>query len=356
MRVLLYEWCCSGGLHGHDRGVFLADHADEDDVAAIAREGRAMVLAVLADAARARSLEVEVLVDATRPLDLPGGTRAQAVPPGEEVACLRKAAGTCDVALVIAPETAGILVRRVAVARDAGATVIAPDVGLITIATDKQATVFALAAAGVPVPAGRTLPPGAAWPADFARPAVRKRLDGVGCDGFVRVSRHDPPPAPSEHAARVEAAVAGMPVGVSCLCAGGRVVPLEPLEQHFATAPETAYVGGAPIVDAAMRQRAQALACRAIAALERATGARARGWVGVDLVLGARSDGRDDRVLEINPRLTTSFVCHARGRDHSLITCVIETALGTAHAGSLPPHHAPVSFTVDCHDAPVGCM
>ena len=176
MRVLLYEWCCSGGLHGPDRDIFLADDAGDDDVAAIAREGRAMVLAVLVDAARSQSLSVEVLVDATRPLDLPDGAQPRSVPPGEEIARLRQAAAACDVALVIAPETAGILGRRVAAARDAGATVIAPDAGFIATTTDKQATVLALAAAGVPVPAGRALSPGAPWPNDFVRPAVRKPI------------------------------------------------------------------------------------------------------------------------------------------------------------------------------------
>lgn len=313
-----------------------------------------MFLAVLADAARSRSLRVEPLVDATRPLDLPDGTRARAVPPGAEVACLRQAAAACDVALVIAPETAGILGRRVAAARDAGAAVIAPDAGFITTATDKQATLLAIAAAGVPVPAGRTLPPGAVWPAGFARPAVRKRLDGVGCDGLVWVGPDDPAPAPSDHATRVESAVAGTPVGVSCLCGGGRVVPLPPLVQRFSAGQEPAYVGGAPVVDAAERLRAETLACRAVAALERATAARARGWVGVDLVLGARADGRGDRVLEINPRLTTSFVCQSHGRDHSLIEWVIDGPRGAHGAGHHPPHHAPISFEVD-RDASVGC-
>jgi predicted ATP-grasp superfamily ATP-dependent carboligase len=32
------------------------------------------------------------------------------------------------------------------------------------------------------------------------------------------------------------------------------------------------------------------------------------GWVGVDLVFGNDEKGRDDTVIEINPRLTTSYV------------------------------------------------
>jgi predicted ATP-grasp superfamily ATP-dependent carboligase len=32
------------------------------------------------------------------------------------------------------------------------------------------------------------------------------------------------------------------------------------------------------------------------------------GYVGVDLVLGAAADGSDDWAIELNPRLTTSYV------------------------------------------------
>lgn len=347
MRVLLYEWCCSGGLHGPDRGVFLADDAVADHAAALAREGRAMLQAVLADAARSRALEVTALIDDGVPFDLPVRGARAAVPSGEEIGSLQEAAAACDVAIIIAPETAGILAGRVAAARAVGAEVIAPDAAWLALAADKQATVLALAAAGVPVPPGRALDVGAAWPQGFVRPAVRKRLDGCGCDGFTVVERQDPPPHVAEHAARIEAAAAGRSAGVACLCGAGGVVPLPPLEQRFTTGPEPAYRGGSVIDDPGLESRAAGLACRAVAALERAAECAARGWIGVDLVLGVREDGRDDRVLEVNPRLTTSFVGHSHGRDHSLIEWVITMARGTAPPGALPPHHAPAAFEVE---------
>jgi predicted ATP-grasp superfamily ATP-dependent carboligase len=176
---------------------------------------------------------------------------------------------------------------------------------------------------------------------------VRKRLDGCGCDGFTVVEPHDPPPHAAEHAARIEAAAAGRSAGVACLCGSGRVVPLPPLEQRFTAGPDPAYRGGSVIDDPGLESRAAGLACRAVAALERAAGCSARGWIGVDLVLGVREDGRDDRVLEVNPRLTTSFVGHSHGRDHSLIEWVITMARGTAPPGVRPPHHAPAAFEVE---------
>lgn len=347
MRVLLYEWCCSGGLHGPDRGVFLADDAPAHHAVAIASEGRAMLLAVLADAARSGTLEITTLVDDGVPFDLAVEGAWAVVPSGEEIGSLRRAAASCDVAIIIAPETTGILARRVAAARAVGADVIAPDAAWLACAADKQSTALALAAAGVPVPAGRVQAAGAAWPPGFIRPAVRKRLDGCGCDGFTVVEPHDPAPHAAEHAARIEAAAAGRPVGVACLCGAGRVVPLPPLEQRFTSGPEPAYRGGSALDDPGLASRAAGLACRAVGALGRAAGCTARGWVGVDLVLGVREDGRDDRVLEINPRLTTSFVGHSHGRDHSLIEWMIAVARGATPPGVRPPPHVPASFEVE---------
>ena len=52
-----------------------------------------------------------------------------------------------------------------------------------------------------------------------------------------------------------------------------------------------------------LAQRATELAERCLDALP-----AARGYVGVDLVLGKAADGSEDVVIEVNPRLTTSYV------------------------------------------------
>ena len=57
------------------------------------------------------------------------------------------------------------------------------------------------------------------------------------------------------------------------------------------------------IAEPPLAARATALASQALAAMP-----AAHGFVGVDLVLGADPDGADDAVIEINPRLTTSYV------------------------------------------------
>ncbi|MFM8733865.1 MAG: ATP-grasp domain-containing protein, partial [Pirellulales bacterium] len=297
MRLLIYEWSCSGGLAGPDRRAVIGDAAEEP----LAREGRGMFQSLAADAVRAGDLEVVALVDTARPAELPPRARRVGVAAGAEIEALVAAARDADAAIIVAPETAGVLAARVATVRAAGGRVLAPDDDVIRVATDKQATIDVLAAAGVPVPAGRSLAAGEPWPASFIRPAVRKARASTGCDGVVIVRAGDPLPVPAPLATRIEALCAGTAVGVSCLLGPRRIVPVAALVQRFSAGPVPAYLGGEPLPSDAERMRAERLAMRAIQALlRRAGGESAAGWVGVDMILGDAADGGDDRVLEVN--------------------------------------------------------
>lgn len=328
MRLLMYEYCCAGG-GGLD---------------ALAPEGRAMLQSVVADAVTEGEHEIVALVAEGLSLALPAGVRVRRVAAAREFETLVAEATAADAVLIVAPETDGLLAARVAAVRAAGARVLAPEHTFVEIASDKQATIQALAAAGVPVPAGRALAVDEPWPPAFVRPAVRKARYGTGGDGFVVVDRVAPAPPPARQPVRIEAFVAGTSVGVSCLCGPRGIHPLPPLRQIFTTtdAPR-AYVGGEPLADPAMAARAEALARRAIAAVARAAGGTetAAGWIGVDVILGPRDDGRDDRVLEINPRVTTSFVGHASGLSGGLVRAMLDVAAGR---GPMLPPAAPRSF------------
>jgi predicted ATP-grasp superfamily ATP-dependent carboligase len=323
MRLLLYEWCCSGGLGGR---------APSECFASITREGRAMLEALAADAAKDASLDVTVLVDPVRPLTLPRRVLGREVPTGTETESLVAAAREHDWTVIVAPETDGILASRVAAARAAGARVLAPSAAFIGIASDKQATVNALAAAGVPVPAGRSLAPGEMLPIGFHLPAVRKDRASVGCDGLQVI--RDSNVAPAALATRLEAFVTGTPVGVSCLCGPDRIEVLPPMRQRFTAGDAARYVGSDPLDDELLAARAQAIARRAVeAVMQRAVtpadhAPPAIGWVGVDMILGLRDDGRADRVLEVNPRMTTSFVALAARSGTSLVQTMLAVAAG----------------------------
>jgi predicted ATP-grasp superfamily ATP-dependent carboligase len=293
-----------------------------------------MLAALVADGARAPDLDVSVLVaEGLSPLlpaygaaGVPAGVRVVVVPPGAEPEALRSAARDADWTVVVAPETDGILAARVALVRTAGGRVAAPDDRFIAVAGDKQATVRALAAAGVPVPAGRLLEPGEEWPVGFALPAVVKARAGCGGDGLA-VLRGPAELLPAEFSRRLEAHAAGTPDGVSCLCGAEGPFPLPPVRQRFSTGRSPRFLGGDLGLPAAAAARATQLARRAITALEWATGP-AVGWVGVDMILGSRDDGAHDRVLEINPRLTTSFVGLSAQSSRSLLRALLARGAG----------------------------
>lgn len=284
-----------------------------------------MLEALAADASKDPSLEVTVLVDAARPIDLPKGTHAVPVPAGREVEMLLAAAHGAAWTLIVAPESEGILAERARAVRSAGGRVLGCDEAFIAIAADKQATVQALAASGVPVPAGRGMAAGEAVPAGFRLPAVRKARDGAGGDGLTIIE--DAAIAPSSRPSRLEAFVSGVPVGVSCLCGPSGIEPLPPMRQRFSQAACPRYLGSEILDDASLAARAAGLAHRAVAAVMTAAGGiAAAGWVGVDMMLGDREDGREDRVLEVNPRLTTSFVWLAPRSPSSLVRSMIDRA------------------------------
>ena len=145
MRLLIFEWCCSGGLAGPDAGGMIGAN---DDVDALAREGRAMFHAIVADALRDGGFEVMALVDESLPIELPPAVRRIVVPHGGEIETLVATARGADATVVVAPETAGVLAARVASVRAVGGVVLAPSDPVIRLAADKQATIDALAAAG----------------------------------------------------------------------------------------------------------------------------------------------------------------------------------------------------------------
>jgi tyramine---L-glutamate ligase len=326
VRVLLYEWACAGG----------GETAGAAPAAAITAEGRAMLAALVRDAARDPTLEITLLVAAADAAAIraaaglgdPGRyVRVCLVPPGTETDVLHAEAARAEWTVVVAPETDGLLANRVRAARAAGGRVAGCGDGFIAVAGDKQATATALAAAGVPVPAGRPLVAGEPLPEGFHLPAVRKPRDGCGGDGLVVIRGRDGV-APAASPQRLEAFAAGLPVGVSCLCGPAGVVGLCPIVQRFSTGDRPRYLGGESAANARWRARAVGLAERAVRAVARAAGDAAAGWVGVDMVLGAADDGRDDRVLEVNPRLTTSFVGLAAIAAESLLSRLLEAAAG----------------------------
>ena len=123
--------------------------------------------------------------------------------------------------------------------------------------------------------------------------------------------------------ARLERFCPGTPASVALLCGPRQRVFLPPCHQRLSEDGEFRYLGGDCPLTPHLAERARSLALRAVATLP-----EPRGYLGVDLVLGEHSDGSDDVVIEINPRLTTSYVGLRRLAEQNLAATMLDVLNG----------------------------
>jgi predicted ATP-grasp superfamily ATP-dependent carboligase len=294
MHIFVYEWATGGGLVEEPGPL----------PASLMREGAAMIGALAADLSRIDGCRVTALRDPrVLQLSLPRCELVDVLSRSSHGDELERLAAAADATLLIAPEFDGILVKAARQVEAAGGRLISPSSEFIGIAADKQGTCTALAAAGIPVPPGLLLEPDEPLPHDFAYPAVLKPVDGAGSqDTYLVSGPHDSVPAYA-WPRRLERFLPGLAASVATLCGPAGHVTLAPCKQRISEDGRLRYLGGElPLADG-LAERARNLAERAARALPAATG-----YVGVDMVLGREPDGSADAVLEVNPRLTTSYV------------------------------------------------
>jgi predicted ATP-grasp superfamily ATP-dependent carboligase len=224
----------------------------------------------------------------------------------EERTAVAELAAACDGAIVIAPELGNALLERCRWVEAAGGRLLGPGPAIVELATDKHATAEHLRAFGLPVPKGWLVKPGGAIPPETDFPVVGKPCLGAGSQG-VRLLAHreaaEAWAAGLEGPGRLERFCPGTAASVAVLCGQAGIFPLVPCRQRLSNDGHFAYQGGSLPLGSPLAQRATDLTVRSVATLP-----DAMGYLGVDLVLGSNPEGRDDVVIEINPRLTTSYV------------------------------------------------
>ena len=322
MRILLYEYLTGGGLW--------SDQLEDPLQHPLLAEGRAMVEAVGTDLQRVAGVQLVTFQDArlARHCAPPGAVVSITGAPHEQKA-LADWSSRVDGVLLIAPEHGGRLLCRSRWVERHGGRLLSPDAAFVEIATDKSRTAGLLAASGVAVPRAVQLDPGVPIPDGFPFPAVLKPNDGVGAfETHLLADRAAAVRLRGTYGGvrRLEAYCAGLPASVLAMCgpAGPRLLPA--CQQRVTCAGQFCYAGGTFPLPDPLAQRAGPLARAALAALPR-TG----GFVGVDMILGAAPDGTGDVVLEVNPRLTTSYVGLRCGTSANLAAAMLAIRRGAAY-------------------------
>jgi tyramine---L-glutamate ligase len=229
--------------------------------------------------------------------------------PGSHEAIYNSLLSRCDAALIIAPETNGILARLTAQAEIAGKTILGSSASATATAGDKAACGMLFIRAKLPTP--KTRMAGFASADRIAKqmgcPLVVKPVDGIGSEGVFRLNRISELPAildlirkATDHdRILLQSYVDGIHASVSLMVSSGRCLPLSLNCQLMETGLKFQYLGSRVPFNHPARNEAMALAdsaARLIPGLH--------GYVGVDMVL--TEDG--PRLIEINPRLTTSYI------------------------------------------------
>ena len=328
MRILVHEFASGGGLAGRDVPMSLA------------REGSAMLAALIADLAAIGQHQLITTADSRFPLKAPPGVEVVTLSPSSSNRVFDQLIASVDAVWLIAPESGRTLERLALRVEKQGKTLLGSSSLAICRASDKARLPRILADHGVSHPETRVASIKAAEAIGY--PMVVKPGLGAGCEGvwLVRDAGELRQTLDVGHGATrsgrvlLQRYVPGMAASVSLLADGRRAIALTVNSQCMATCRPFSYQGGRTPLEHPLAQRAAEAAIRACEALP-----GLRGYVGVDVVL-AQSE---PVVIEVNPRLTTAYLGVRSVVDENVAAMALD-----ACAGALPdppPPRRSVHFT-----------
>lgn len=321
MRLLVYEFITAGGLF---------TWGDHPPAGSLLAEGYAMLSAICQDFVSVPGVELRILWDdRLAALPTPCAPLGMVASLSQHHLLFEQAVRDVDAVLVIAPELRACLLNLTQLVEQAGKRLIGADSEFVRLASDKLMLARLWRAAQVPTPS--------TWRVqgleDLVMPAddlyVLKPPDGAGshdvsfCNFAELVQRIG---VESMLTRCVQRYHAGRPASIAALCRGHDRCWLPPCWQHL-DPPDFAYRGGSLVTDHELASRVRAIAGRALDVLP-----PTQGYVGVDVVLGDAADGTADVAIEVNPRLTTSYV----GIRRVVHANLAELMLQTTFQNSLP--------------------
>lgn len=308
MKVFVYEHVCGGGsLPGP------LPHS-------LAVEGGAMLCALCEDLTRLPDVEVTTLLDARCRLTMPAGVQATRVMSvGQAHEALFDRALNADAVFVVAPELENTLARQVLSLREAGANVVAPPDGWLEMCSNKRL----LSIPGVPM-----IP---TFPLEQNEPhrvgtdyAVLKPAFGAGSQTISVVPTQDleklrtPPHTPPLEALIVQPYIAGTAVSLGGIAnSHGELTILPPARQLLSDDGYLQYEGGIVPWSTPAAEAMQQIVRRCFDVLE-----GLQGYIGFDFVLPEATPDQP-LLVEINPRLCTSYLGYRRLTDDNLAALML---------------------------------
>ena len=332
MHVFVYEWITGGGLVEQPGPL----------PSTLLTEAVAILSAVTEDFAALEPARVTTLKDMRLDdIPLPGVdvVEVHSAVDRQEEFC--RCASEADHTLIVAPEFDDILLDTLSSGREAGGNLLASSEEFVRLASNKHLTAGQLAEAGIPTPEAVLYSPDQTrLPDDFVYPAVLKPVAGAGSQHTMLISSSGDEPPGYPWPRRLETYCPGLPASVAFLCGPTDRLPLAPCRQHLSEDGRFTYLGGSLIAEPELADRATQLAERALDALP-----PARGYVGVDLILGKAGDGSQDTIIEVNPRMTTSYVGLRAASPNNLAEAMLDIFLGRPSTLNFPERS--VEFACD---------
>lgn len=381
MRLMLFEWLVGGGM--------LAEPGGLDPGSSLFHEGLGM-LEPLARGWLAAGHSVECPVDprAVDFLKIPGLIQLPVRIDQPLASQLLELAQRNDHFLLIAPETGGCLQRAHDWLLPFRHRSLGPTGAAVTLGSSKSATLQCLEQAGVQLPchlpfsasfssaspddppdesdaslSRRAVPAACHFTCDHPGPMILKPDDGAGSEHVFRVEHPDAlrdwaPPSNQKY--RLERFLPGSSISLSVIGGPHGYCLLPPVLQRFtcdeppeesreAPVPTSGlpqpvpqpmpqpipwpgpWIGFDAPIDAGLQARAQRLVRAALAALP-----SFHGWAGFDLIL-APKDPLQDRIVDFNPRMTSSLAGLNTLLDQNLPQRMVEMVLGKTVCPQLEP-------------------
>jgi tyramine---L-glutamate ligase len=332
LKLAILEFVCGGGL---------SDVPLTEIPSSLRREGQAMLVHLLNDCAGVESWTVKTTWDerfGTVPLK---DVDIQLIQSGESwFETWLSLAESADLTLVIAPEIDGQLGRIANELRQHGCRVLLSDEAFLNVCSDKWLTAQSFQNNAVPHPPTWRLDDwiSLASPESLHeenRSWVIKPRDGAGCHEIIRIDEAKEEGwraiedwnRPSEFI--VQPWLSGQAGSVAVLCGPKQRIVLPPVtqkldvhERPFGWSLE--YLGGNGPWDPVPLAIIERFANQVLDAMP----GKPLGWIGIDFLCLEKGEARDLVAIEVNPRLTTSYLGLRQGLDRNLGEMLIRIGRG----------------------------